>query len=379
MKRALLILIAAVPASIFAQTADNYTIKGKTGSLSTPAQVFLIYQFEGKNIIDSAALHSGEFAFHGNIADPVSALMVIDPTGTGLHKLPRTADALNFYLDKANIVVSSADSMAKATVTGSKVNDDNTELKQSLLPIDQKARALVAEASAAPDAQKINPVYQDQLQQRYKAIQLEEENIIKKFIVSKAQSFVSLAALASIATQDSDLNDVDAMFRSLSAEVRATQQGKAFLESLNAEKATSIGAIAPDFTQADTSGKPLTLSSLRGKYVLIDFWASWCMPCRRENPFVVATYNDYKAKNFTILGVSLDKPDGKADWLKAIRADGLTWYQVSDLKYWNNEVARLYHIESIPQNYLIDPSGKIIAKNLTGRALLSKMAEIFKM
>ena len=379
MKPLLLILLATLPVAVFSQTADNYSIKGTLGTKNAPAKVFLVYQAGGKNVIDSSVLANGAFIFHGNVAGPLSALLVVDPTGAGFSKLTRNSDALNFYLDKADMLISSPDSIAKAMVTGSKVNDDNTTLKENLKLVDQKAKALIAEANAAPDAQQINPIYQDQLQKRYQAIQLEQQSIIKKFITGNPQSFVSLAALASIAGQNADLNELDGLFKSLSPEVRATEQGVAFAAGLETEKATAIGAIAPDFTQADTSGKPLTLSSLRGKYVLLDFWASWCSPCRRENPFVVAAYNDYKAKNFTILSVSLDQPNGKAAWLKAIKDDGLTWYQVSDLNYWNNAAARLYNIDSIPQNFLIDPSGKIIAKNLIGRALLSKLADIFKM
>jgi thiol-disulfide isomerase/thioredoxin len=123
-----------------------------------------------------------------------------------------------------------------------------------------------------------------------------------------------------------------------------------------------IGTQAVEFTQNDTEGHPVSLSSFRGKYVLVDFWASWCAPCRRENPHVVEAYQQYKNKNFTILSVSLDRQ--KENWLKAIKDDNLTWTHVSDLQYWDNAVARLYMIEQIPQNILIDPNGKIIARNL---------------
>jgi len=138
----------------------------------------------------------------------------------------------------------------------------------------------------------------------------------------------------------------------------------------------AVGTMAPDFTMNDTEGKPFTMSSLKGKYVLIDFWASWCGPCRGENPNVVSAYNKFKDKNFTILGVSLD--DNKEAWLKAIKTDGLLWKQVSDLKKWENATISLYGYDAIPYNVLLDPQGKIIASNLREAALHNKLAEVLK-
>ena len=137
-----------------------------------------------------------------------------------------------------------------------------------------------------------------------------------------------------------------------------------------------IGSMAPDFTMNDTEGKPFTLSQLKGKYVLVDFWASWCGPCRGENPNVVAAYNQFKNKNFTILGVSLD--ENKEKWLQAIKADKLKWKQVSDLKGWENATVSLYGYDGIPYNVLIDPQGKIIATSLRESALQEKLLEILK-
>jgi thiol-disulfide isomerase/thioredoxin len=144
-----------------------------------------------------------------------------------------------------------------------------------------------------------------------------------------------------------------------------------------AAKATGwVGQTAPDINLPDVNGRPVTLSSFRGKYVLVDFWASWCKPCRFENPHVVAAYNKFKGKNFTILGVSLDKPGEREQWMKAIKDDNLTWTQVSDLQFWNSPVVPLYRIDGIPFNVLVDPQGKVIAQGLRGEQLEAKLAEV---
>jgi peroxiredoxin len=152
-------------------------------------------------------------------------------------------------------------------------------------------------------------------------------------------------------------------------------------EQVKAEQAAAASLInkpAPDFTLPDVNGTPVSLSSYKGKYVLVDFWASWCRPCRIENPNVVQAYNKFKDKNFTVLGVSLDRPDGKDDWVKAIKDDQLGWTHVSDLKFWESVVVPLYRFEGIPYNVLVDPTGKIIAESLRGPDLERKLAEVLK-
>ena len=175
-----------------------------------------------------------------------------------------------------------------------------------------------------------------------------------------------------------DPKTIEPLFNRLSESAKKSPSGVAFKDRIEIAKKTAVGAMAMDFTQNDTLDKPVSLSDFRGKYVLLDFWASWCGPCRAENPNVVKNFNKYKDKNFTVLSVSLDRPGKKQSWLDAIHKDGLTWTYVSDLKFWDNAVAKLYGIGAIPQNLLIDPQGKIIAKNLRGEELNKKLEEVIK-
>jgi peroxiredoxin len=379
MKKIVLMLMAIIPATVYAQkVADNFNIKAKVGTLSQPAKAYLGYLIAGKDFVDSSAIVNGAFSFHGHVNGPENATIVIDAKGLGLSHLSRNLDILNFYVEKGNIVITSADSVAKATIAGSKVNADNKRLGEALKPYYDAEKAVLAEAGAASDAQKLNPYFANTIQRKYKLALIDEQEGLRKFVAQNPGSFISLAAIGTLDQPDADQFAIEKMFNTLSPEVKATEAGIAFHNTLETAKKTAIGSIAPEFTQADTSGKAIALSSLRGKYILVDFWASWCIPCRVEHRATIKTYAAFKDKNFTILGVSLEKPGERANWLKAIKDDGMTWPQVSDLKYHDNQVAILYNVAFIPQNYLLDPTGKIIAKNLHGEELAAKLAEVLK-
>ena len=371
MKKVLFFMLAAPPFLANAQTG-NYDVKGKIGKLNAPAKVYLLHREKDKNVTDSAVLANGAFEFKGNTNLPTQALLLLDHTGIGINSLGRDADVMNLYLESSNILVAGTDSLKKAKVSGSKLNDDNAKLAAAIKPVLDKAVVLNNEYQKTPEADR------PKLVEKYTVLQNEQKAVLKKFIQQNPASFVSLDALRSFAGPAPDYSEVMPLFSTLAPAIQNSENGTAYKAVLDQLKATAVGSIAPDFTQNDPNGKPVSLSSFKGKYVLLDFWASWCQPCRQENPNVVKVYNQYKTKNFTVLGVSLDRPNGKDAWLKAIKDDGLTWNHVSDLQFWNNQVAALYGVRSIPGNFLIDPTGKIVARDLRGEELEQTLAKLLK-
>lgn len=375
MKKILLYMIALLPFMAMAQE-ETFVIKGKVGNLNSPSRAYLLYQLGANKVLDSVLIINGSFDFSGKITNPTNAYLVMDRKGVGFTHLDNTADVLSFYVDKGEFSITSADSASKAKITGSTINDDNLRLIAQLKPVIDDAKKLQDQAKAASQAEQGTVEFQNSMQAKQKVLQLREKGILKKFIVANPNSYMSLLALYSVGGPSPNPPEIDTLFNALSPELKNTESAKVFRNSLDALRATAIGVVAPDFTQADVNGTPVKLSSFRGKYVLVDFWASWCGPCRQENPNVVKAYNRFKNKNFTILGVSLDRTGGKSDWLAAIKNDGLTWTEVSDLKFWNNEAAVLYSIKSIPANFLIDPNGKIVARDLRGEDLENTLQEV---
>jgi peroxiredoxin len=375
MKKLLLFMLAASPALTFAQ--EKYVIKGTVGTLNAPAKLYLSYRADGKTVTDSSAVNNGAFQFIGEVKDITRASIVVDYKGVGVTNIERPYDVATVYLVKGTTRITSPDSLVHAQITGTKVNEDNTKYTAFLKPVNDANKALSAEYYAASKEKRSSKDFGDYIDKKEDSIAVKEKNLDSLYILANPASYMSLQALRGIAGPYPDVNQLETKFDKLSKKLRESTAGVTYQKYLATLKTVMIGATAPDFTQADTNGNPVALSSFKGKYLLVDFWASWCGPCRAENPNVVKAYNNYKGKNFTILGVSLDRPGKKDAWLKAIHNDGLAWNHVSDLKFWDNDAAKLYGIQAIPQNLLIDPTGKIIGKNLFGDDLEKKLAELF--
>lgn len=366
MKKPFLILLLLMPFVAFAQFG-RYTLKGKIANLNSPAHVFLVYN---RTLVNSVELHNGEFEIDGTISEPTTAYLSLNKTGDKY----AYDNYVELYIEPGTIrLMDASDSLSKAKITGTKNNDASEAYKQLMLPFNKRDDELEVRDTAATEAQKSSAAFLKDLQLQNKELQAEEETIQKKFIKTHPSALVSLDVLFYYAYY-SPCEEVKALYDGLSPAVKNSQRGVEYAAELKKMATVSVGKAAPDFTLPDTSGKDISLSSFKGKYVLVDFWASWCPLCRQANPDIVKVYNQFKDKNFTILGVSLDKTGDKATWMKAIHHDNLTWTQVSELKFWKSEVVGLYHLTALPQNFLLDPDGKIIARELTGEELSARLS-----
>ena len=379
MKQFITILFLLVSANGFAQ--KGFTISGDVSKVKDLiAKVYLNYYADGKSTMDSAEVKDGKFSFTGTLADPVMGSLRAKyqevPGAKSMKAISYNRDIKQVFLENSKIKIASVDSFANATIKGSKSH--TAYVSWTDLTKEETAQSAALNKEYSEFYKKKDQAGMDRIDAAFDKL-TEQKNIKnKQYLKDNASSPIAMFVLKQYAGYDINADDVEPMFLALPEQLRASPAGKDMTEKLETAKKTGVGKMAMDFTQNDTLGNPVSLSSFRGKYVLIDFWASWCGPCRQENPNVVKAFNAYNSKGFTVLGVSLDQPTAQDKWMKAIHDDKLTWTQVSDLKYWKNDVAVQYGIQAIPQNFLIDPQGKIVGKNLRGEALNKKLEALFK-
>lgn len=372
-----MILTLLAPWAATAQS-PNFTITGKIGNLNKPAKVYIDYSSDGQGKTDSAELVNGTFKFTGYIDGIANSRMVLSREGIKDKEIyaTGTGDVIYVSFGKEKIHITSPDSLYNAKWTGSKVYNElqafNKAVGPTVMTVHHNANVLLRKAS--PEQQK-DTSYFKTLDKKVQAYRKSRGEQLLEFAKNNPDSYFALQGLSELVSGYSMKPETALpVFNKLNEKLRLSYTGQGLYKILNAHTVTALGSVAPNFTQNDVNGKPVSLSDYKGKYVLVEFWASWCSPCRAESPNLLKQYAAYKDKGFEILGVSVDSD--KAKWLDAIKKDGLTWTQVSDLKGWESEARKVYGISGVPANFLVSPEGKIIGSHLVGESLNKKLAEL---
>ena len=367
----------------FAQS-NTFSIKGRVPEILNGHTIYLIRETGKKkipNAIDSARIENGAFVMNGQTDQPFAATL-----SAPIYTKPAIPGYRQVFINKGDHIVLTQTAVAnpKNTLEGAKVAASEysrqwDELTAYLLPADapmDSMRKVSYEKRIARNTDT-SGYYANTI--RFKELIALKSSLQQSFIQQHPDYYISLYLLRDIlGARVEDIEKAKATFSKLAPALRTSPLGEETSRLIASSAKLSVNKMAPDFAAQTPDGKTLKLSDLRGKYLLLDFWASWCGPCRMENPNVVKAYQQYKDKNFDVLSVSLDKEGDKQKWIDAIAKDGLTWHHVSDLKFWGSGIAKQYMIAAIPQNFLLDPTGKIIAINLRGEDLQVALKEILK-
>jgi peroxiredoxin len=365
-------LLPLSAAALPAPGPSPFVVRGYLPATKAP-KAYLLYRRGAAAVVDSASITKGHFQLKGLTDNPQQASLRLPPPGTSYtHMLGE--DIATIYLEKGTITLTGTGQPMQAVATGTPLNHENATLAAQTAPIQAQLTALAGvqrQAAAAADTARVH-------QADARAAQLNKQlgAVYEAYLRAHPANPYSLYALADYEAYQPDAAACLTLFQALAPSVRTSPHGQAVQQQLARLQRTAIGALAPDFSLPDPSGQLVKLADLRGRYVLVDFWASWCRPCRAENPNVANAYAAYRNQNFTVVSISLDSQPARAAWLKAIQDDHLTWPQVSDLKGFNTAVAQQYAVSAIPQNFLLDPQGRIVAKNLRGDALQQKLAQV---
>lgn len=358
---------------------DSYVISGNAKGIYNGIRVYLktLDQNNRQVDIDTAVVMNEKFSFEGKVLSPEMCYLFINSVNGNLPIIIENSE-ISIDIDK--------DNLSASKIFGTKTNEALTGFSEKMNALNEKRRNLnleLREAATANDNEKTTA-----LNNEFKNMNLEMANFPFEFINNNKDNYYSLILLESmLKVRNADLQKITDSYQILDESLKNSIKGKEILVKVDAAKMileaqsrTEIGKIAPEFSAPTPEGKILSLSEVRGKITLIDFWAAWCGPCRRENPNIVKVYEKYHDKGLEIIGVSLDgntrQADPKADWIKAINDDNLTWHQISNLNYFNGPIAKMYNIQSIPSSFILDAEGKIVAKNLRGAALEEKIAEL---
>ncbi|WP_333864505.1 TlpA disulfide reductase family protein [Sphingobacterium sp.] len=354
-------------------------IKGK--QFPAKSKIFVRYIVDRKLTIDSINLVSNEVIYKGEIIEPTQVMLFYSQDGASFfNRKGKPMERLTFYVDplEAKTQIDIKSPFESSQVHGSKLQIAYKQYQDYLKAYEEQLIAQQSKRADLYQAKSRDESALNQIALEIEKIEAQRKNAQRNFITDNPANYFSLLALQEVAGYDDDVHATESLFVKLSPRLKETAIGRKLEADIELAKKLGIGQPALDFAQMTPEGKELKLSDFKGKYLLLDFWASWCGPCRAENPNLVKAYQKFKGAKFEILGVSLDKPGKKDNWMKAIEQDGLTWPQVSDLNGWQNQAAQLYGIQAIPQNYLISPEGKIVGINLKGIKLMQKLEELLK-